>query len=73
MQRFGQRCGEAKVTVHANAEVSLADQVKDLNVHMKQLERQVHVLEEEKGAIAQVSFRDINKILYTMSGAIDLT
>ena len=49
--RFGQRCGEAKVTVHANAEVSLADQIKDLNLHIKHLEKQIHSLEEEKTSV----------------------
>jgi hypothetical protein len=50
--RFGQRCSEAKVTVHANAEISLADQIKALNVHIKQLEKRINVLEGEKIAIA---------------------
>jgi hypothetical protein len=50
--RFGQRCSEAKVTVHANAEISLADQIKALNVHIKQLEKRINVLEGEKTAIA---------------------
>ena len=49
--RFGQRCGEAKVTVHANAEVSLVDQIKELNLHIKKLEKQIHVLEDEKSAV----------------------
>ena len=51
LTRFGQRCGEAKVTVHANAEVSLVDQIKELNLHIKQLEKQIHVLEDEKSAV----------------------
>ena len=50
--RFGQRCGEAKVKVHANAEVSLADQVKELNACIKQLERKINILEDEKSAIS---------------------
>lgn len=51
-RRFGQRCGEAKVTFHANSEVSMADQIKDLLAHVKQLERQVSLLEEEKVSIS---------------------
>lgn len=38
--------------VHANTEVSLFDQVKVLNVTVRQLEKQIHALEEEKNAIA---------------------
>lgn len=50
--RFGQRCSEAKVTVHANAEISLADQIKALNANIKQLEKRINILEDEKTAIA---------------------
>lgn len=38
--------------VHANTEVSLFDQVKVLNVTVRQLEKQIHALEEEKNAIS---------------------
>jgi hypothetical protein len=40
------------VTVHANAEISLADQIKALNVHIKQLEKRINILEGDKTAIA---------------------
>ena len=35
--RFGQRCGEVKVHVHANTEVGLSDQLKELNTKVKHL------------------------------------
>lgn len=38
--------------VHANTEVSLFDQVKVLNVTVRQLEKQIHALEDEKNAIS---------------------
>lgn len=38
--------------MHANAEISLADQIKALNVHIKQLEKRINVLEDEKTAIS---------------------
>jgi kinesin family protein 6/9 len=46
--RFGQRCGEVKVEVTANAEVGLSDQLKELTIKMRGLERQLGSVEGEK-------------------------
>mmetsp|Transcript_9688 Transcript_9688/g.16176 ORF Transcript_9688/g.16176 Transcript_9688/m.16176 type:complete len:737 (-) Transcript_9688:169-2379(-) len=46
--RFGQRCGEVKVEVTANAEVGLSDQLKELTVKVRNVERQLGSVEEEK-------------------------
>lgn len=37
--RFGQRCGEIKVTVQANAEIGLSDQLRDMSLKLKALEK----------------------------------
>lgn len=46
--RFGQRCGEVRVAVTANTEVSLIDQLREQAQKIKSLERQVMLLEESK-------------------------
>ncbi|KAJ1428882.1 P-loop containing nucleoside triphosphate hydrolase protein [Ochromonadaceae sp. CCMP2298] len=46
--RFGQRCGEVKVEVTANAEVGLSDQLKELTVKLRGLERQLSSAEGER-------------------------
>lgn len=45
--RFGQRCGEIKVQVHANAEVGLKDQVKELTMRLKSAEKHIYALEDQ--------------------------
>ena len=46
--RFGQRCGEIKVEVAANSEVGLSDQLKVLNIKLRNFEKQLLNTEEEK-------------------------
>jgi len=49
--RFGQRCGEVKLSVRANTEIGLSDQLKELQGKVKLLERKVSGLEEKKSAL----------------------
>ena len=46
--RFGQRCGEVKVEITANAEVGLSDQLKELTGRVRALEKQLGGVEEDK-------------------------
>ena len=46
--RFGQRCGEVKVQVAANSELSLTDQLRDQTTRAKQLEKQVLMLDDQR-------------------------
>jgi len=38
---YAYRCGEVRVSIVANSEISLGDQVKDLNQRIKALEKQI--------------------------------
>jgi hypothetical protein len=55
--RFGQRCGEIKVKISANTEIGLTDQLKDLNIRVKTLEKKL-ILSEEKRKNLE---RDLNE------------
>lgn len=46
--RFGQRCGEVKLQISANTMVGLPDQLKELSVKIKGLEKQLHAVESQK-------------------------
>jgi hypothetical protein len=46
--RFGQRCGEVKVVITANTEVGLSDQLKELTIKVRGLEKQLAAAEEVK-------------------------
>lgn len=46
--RFGQRCGEVRVQVSANAEISLMDQLRDQAARIRQLEKALERCEEQK-------------------------
>lgn len=50
--RFGQRCGEVKVEISANAEVGLSDQLKVLTIKVRGLEKQLSGIEEDKRRIS---------------------
>lgn len=50
--RFGQRCGEVKVEISANAEVGLSDQLKVLTIKVRGLEKQLTGIEEDKRRIS---------------------
>ena len=46
--RFGQRCGEIKLKVSANTMIGLPDQLKELTIRIKGLEKQLHAVEAQK-------------------------
>lgn len=46
--RFGQRCGEVKVRVVANTEVGLSDQLRELTIRVRALDRQLSASEEQR-------------------------
>ena len=46
--RFGQRCGEIKIKVSANTMMGLPDQLKELTIKIKGLEKQLHAVEAQK-------------------------
>lgn len=50
--RFGQRCGEVKVEISANAEVGLSDQLKVLTIKVRGLEKQLSGIEEDRRRIS---------------------
>lgn len=52
--RFGQRCGEVKVKVSANAEISLFDQLKDMQHKLKVHERRYQVLDDTRRQLEQL-------------------
>lgn len=52
--RFGQRCGEVKVKVQANTEISLFDQLKDLQHKIKVQERRYLTLDEQRKQIERL-------------------
>ena len=49
--RFGQRLADVRVHVHANAEISLADQLKACKAQLRGLERRCLMVEEEKALL----------------------
>lgn len=51
--RFGQRCGEVKVSAHVNSEIGLGDQLRDLQVRVKHLERQINNVEDQKSKLGK--------------------
>jgi len=51
--KFGERCGEVRVEVTANSEVSLIDQVRDLQTRVKLLERQLYQVDSDKQIIQE--------------------
>ncbi len=46
--RFGARCGEVRVKVVANTEIGLTDQLKELSIRVRALERQLISSEEQR-------------------------
>eukprot|EP01038_Epipyxis_sp_PR26KG_P011639 gene11639-15589_t len=52
--RFGQRCGEVKVQIFANAEIGLSDQLKELMLKVKSLERQLQHSEEQRKSLERI-------------------
>ena len=51
--RFGQRCGEIKLKVSANTMVGLPDQLKELTIKIKGLEKQLHAAESQKQQVLE--------------------
>ncbi len=49
--RFGQRCGEISVKVVANTEIGLSDQLRELSIRVRALERQLVSADEQRHAL----------------------
>ena len=52
--RFGQRCGEIQVKVHANLEVDVHSQLREARHRVHQLQQRVNQLEEEQVSLQRV-------------------
>jgi hypothetical protein len=50
--RFGQRCGEVLVQYHANSEISLADQIRNLYLKVREMDSDMQDLERERNILA---------------------
>ena len=62
--RFGQRCGEVMVQYHANSEISLVDQIRNLYTKVREMDRDMQDLEREKSILEEELFlarEDLNK------------
>ena len=62
--RFGQRCGEVIVQYHANSEISLVDQIRNLYMKVREMDRDLQDLERERSILEEELFlakEDLNK------------
>jgi kinesin family protein 6/9 len=70
--RFGQRCGEIKVNVHANTEVGLSDQLKELTIKLNLVEKQLLNSENQRKEAIE-SIENEKKLRIEMCEARNIT
>ncbi len=56
--RFGQRCGEVKVKISANTEIGLSDQLKELQMKVRALEKRLHASENHRKQLEASLFEE---------------
>lgn len=66
MIRFGQRCGEIQVKVHANLEIDIKSQLREARDRIAELEHQIKVYEDESVHLFK-SLQEKEEILTTLT------